>query len=295
MRVLAGRLLSVLEGSDSVADAGRSRHLSHQAAQQRQSRFGSSNSTLGRQGENARATGQAAAPRSKDGDNEESTAFDLLHQERGFMAFEQWYKRVLASAAAAHGNPHAALHEQQAAALAPPFWPQVYCPPNLLHEYAFLELLRTFTECSDSEAFDLFDLLDCEFLGMLGLHEVYIAICLLAAHGSRQLTKFLYFHSTRLFGILSRGCKVTSAPEHVSWPRLVTFLRLLGTPGHLISRASTENGVSPLAQLNYEQFLEVLFPIAMQLDRGSAEFGESTVINECDRSGHVRSRLCTLL
>ena len=37
--------------------------------------------------------------------------------------------------------------------------------------------------------------------------QVYIAICLVAAIGSRQLTKFFYFHSTRIFGMLALGSK----------------------------------------------------------------------------------------
>jgi len=163
-----------------------------------------------------------------------------------------------------------------------------------LHEHAFLELLRTFVECTDSEAFDLFDILDCEFLGMLGVSQVYLAVCLVAAMGSRQLTKFLFFHSSHIFATLSKGCLLTAGPDRVAWPRIVTLLRLFGVPGHLISRASHENELEPLALLKYEAFLDVLYPLVVQLDRG-AEFGESTMIIESDRGGHARSRTCTLL
>merc|ERR1712113_587409 len=124
-------------------------------------------------------------------------------------------------------------------------WPQAFCPPNALHEHAFMELIRVFADCSDSEAFDFFDLMDYDFMGFLGYAQVYIAICLVAALGSRQLTKFLYFHSTRIFGILSRGCRFKSAPGYVAWPRLLTLLRLLGAQGSLISRIGAEYSVAP--------------------------------------------------
>merc|ERR1719453_832591 len=116
-------------------------------------------------------------------------------------------------------------------------------------------------------------------------------MCLVAALGSRQLLKFLYFHSTRLFGVLTKGCPGV-APERVAWPRLLLLLRLLGAPCYLVSRTGIEAGVASSAigdGLTYDEFLEVMFPIMAQLDRG-AEVCESTVINESDRMVHVRSR-----
>lgn len=159
-----------------------------------------------------------------------------------------------------------------------------------------MELLRAFAECSDSEALDFFDILDCDFLGMLSLPQVYLAICLVAALGSQQLLKFLYFHSVRLFGVLEKGCP-SVAPDHVSWPRLLVLLRLLGASGHLVSRIGTEMGVASAGAcdgLTYDEFLDVVFPIMAQLDRGP-EAGESTVINESDRMVHVKSRTCVIL
>merc|ERR1712062_9024 len=172
------------------------------------------------------------------------------------MGFEQWYRRALAgapgAAVAAQGGTGSGNADGYCAAV---FWPQLHCPPSLLHEHAFLELMRMFTECSESEAFDLFDILDADCLGMLGLQQVYMAMCLIAAVGSQQLTKFLHFHSTHFFFVLAKGCRLTAAPERVFWPHLVTFLRLIGAPGHLISKVSTANDITPLAQLSYEDFL----------------------------------------
>lgn len=216
----------------------------------------------------------------------------MLHTEQGFAAFGQWYRRILASGS---GSNAAATPRLELGLL----WPQAFCPPHLLHEYAFMELLRAFAECTDSEAFDLFDILDCHFMGMLGLQQVYFAMCLIAALGSRQLTKFLYFHSTQLFEVLSKGC-IASPPEHVSWPRLLVLLRLLGAPGHVVSRVGTEAGgpfaamPGAIGSLKYTEFLDVMFSITMQLDRGT-EFGETTVINESDRMSRVRSRTCAVL
>jgi len=220
---------------------------------------------------------------------QERSAFDMLHTEQGFAAFEQWYRRAFAnsSCVAANAAPLTDLGF---------LWPQAFCPPSALHEYAFMELLKAFAECSDSEALDFFDLLDCDFLGMLTLPQVYLGICLVAALGSHQLLKFLYFHSTRLFGVLDKGSPGMAA-ERVSWPRLLVLLRLLGAPSYLVSRIGTEAGISSAAigdGLTYDEFLEVMFPIMAQLDRG-AEYGESTVINENGSVAHVRSRTCEIL
>lgn len=228
----------------------------------------------------------------KEVDAEECSSFDILHTEQGFAAFGQWYRRILTSGS----NSNASSTPRPELGL---LWPQAFCPPLLLHEYAFMELLRVFADCTDSEAFDLFDILDCNFMGMLGPPQVYFAMCLIAALGSRQLTKFLYFHSTQLFAVLSKGC-IASPPEHVSWPRMLVFFRLLGAPGHLVSRVGAEGG-GPFASvpgvakaLRYTEFLEVMFSITLQLDRGT-EFGDSTVINESDRNCRVRSRTCAVL
>lgn len=234
--------------------------------------------------DSARSTAPASA---RDSNLEDSTAFDLLHSEKGFCAFEQWYRRVLASGS---GSAVQLRPKTDVGRL----WPQLFCPPNAVHEHAFMELLRAFAECSDSEALDFFDLLDADYTGMLGLPQVYIAICLVAALGSRQLTKLLYFHSTRLFAILAKGCRLSAEPGRVAWPRVLMLLRLLGASSHLVSRVGAEYGVVPLAQLNYDEFLEVMHAVVTQLDSG-AEFGESTVINESDRLGGVRSRSCVLL
>lgn len=229
----------------------------------------------------------------KDSDVDDFSAFDLLHTEKGFTAFEQWYQRVLANSPGASAP---ALPPAQLGML----WPQSFCPPNALHEYAFLELLRAFVECSESEAFDFFDILNHDYLGFLGYAQVYVAMCLIAAMGSRQLTKFLYFHSTRLFEILSRGCRLESPPGCVAWPRLLMLLRLLGAPSHLISRVTAEHDVAPLAQLRYEEFLELVYTVVAELDRG-VDSGEITVINENDRIGNfqllnnARSRMCAIL
>jgi len=307
MRVLTPRLLAVLEPEATVkarrphASPGSARS-SHAAA----GRHSGTSATLGGAhaaqagvtAETARcggrsALGSSAAPVQADGEgdkmrrDDDSGPFDLLHTERGFAAFEQWYRRILSSGTSGNAVPSP---RPELGFL----WPQVYCPPNALHEHAFLELVRAFADCSDGEAFDFFDLLDHDSKGVLGLQQVYIAICLLAAVGCRQLTKFIYYHSTRLFGMLAQGCRLNAAPEHVIWAKVLVLLRLLGTSGHQISKVCADNDMTPLAQLKYDDFLNIMFPIMAHLDRG-IEAGEITVINEGDRSGHVRSKMCTIL
>ena len=121
----------------------------------------------------------------------------------------------------------------------------------------------------------------------------------------RRLKPFVYCRARFCFwgrgASLSSGWKgrapggeATRARASQAWPKLLMLLRLLGAPGHLISRVSTEHGVTPLSRLKYESFLEIVFPIVVQLDQG-ADVGEITVINEVDRHGHVRSKMCTIL
>jgi len=261
----------------------------------------SSARSLGSARQDERTSGSSKRPRSlapagsgkEHIEHDSCSAFDLLHTERGFMAFELWYQRIFASSP---GAAAPSLPVDQLGML----WPQAFCPPNALHEHAFAELLRAFAECTDGEVFDFFDILDSECLGYLGYAQTYFAMCLIAAMSSRQLTKFLYFHSTRLFNILSQGCQLEAPPGNVSWPRLLMFLRLLGAPSHLISKVTIEHGVAQLAHITYEEFLEITYMVVAELDRG-AECGEITVINEGDRIGDkmqkntVRSRMCAIL
>eukprot|EP00927_Polykrikos_kofoidii_P065487 TRINITY_DN61239_c0_g1_i1.p1 TRINITY_DN61239_c0_g1~~TRINITY_DN61239_c0_g1_i1.p1 ORF type:complete len:268 (-),score=35.49 TRINITY_DN61239_c0_g1_i1:16-819(-) len=267
MRVLTSRLLAVLE-----SDQGKPQRRvgGHVVTRTSSAHFSQNDSDV-----------EASLERS---------TFDMMHCEKGFNAFDQWYKRVLASVASGQGG----CFGFDGLADAPPFWNQIYCPPNLLHEHAWVELLRTFVDCSDSEAYDFFDILDSESLAMIGMPQVYVGMCLIAALGSRQLTKFLYFHSTRMYKMLAVGCRLLAPPGCVTWPKLVSFLRIIGTPGYLISRAFVENNLSPLANIKYEEFLDVIYPIAVHLDGGS-EIAETTHINESERVDNIKSRMCTVL
>lgn len=214
---------------------------------------------------------------------EERTAFDLLHTGKGFMLFNQWYYRMITRNTQTITAPPPCLGST---------WSQAFCPRLGLHDFAFVEFIRTFVDCSDSEAFDLFDLLDYRLLGILEFRPVYLAICLVAALGSHQLTKFLYFHSSFFFNLLAEGSVATKS-GCIALPRLITFLRILGAPTHLILRMIPTEGSEPMAQFRYEQFLEVSFLVMKELDQGSV-FGASSVINEPDRSALTRSKVCTI-
>mmetsp|Transcript_28656 Transcript_28656/g.66063 ORF Transcript_28656/g.66063 Transcript_28656/m.66063 type:complete len:273 (+) Transcript_28656:53-871(+) len=272
MRVHVGRLLAVLE-----PDQSKPTRLgpSSPAAASR---------TIGRPGGIAQPDREGSNKRAEATAN--LSAFDLLHTARGFSAFEQWYKRTLSASTVTQtsSTPRPELGI---------LWSQCFCFPNALHEQAFLELLRVFAECSDSEAYDFFDILDSHFLGMLGLQQVYLAMCLVAAIGCSQVTKFLYFHSSWIFTTLAAG-SIEAPAEQVSWPRILTLLRLLGAPCAVVTKVCAENGIhGPLADLDYETFMAVLFPIAVQLDRGVRSQQGALVQNSA--AGIDRSRLCVVL
>lgn len=293
MRVNAPRLLAVLD--PEVARSRRQVHASPGSARSSGgSRISGTSATLaahaGTTAETARGAGGRAANSAAlvaGPDSEECGPFDLLHTEKGFIAFEQWYRRVLASSVASNAVTSPRLELGL-------LWPQVHCPPTGLHEHAFFEVLRAFGEFSDGEALDFFDLLDHERVGFLCLPQVYFAMCLVAAVGCKQLTKFVYFHSTKLFDMLEKGCRFSAAPKHVTWAKVMSLLRLLGTPGSLISKTCTENRMVPVSQLTYDDFVIVTFPIMVQLDRGT-DARQIMVMTESDRRVVVNSKMCTIL
>lgn len=279
------RLLAVLE-PDAASQGGRLLAASP-ISSARSTASNRQGTPLGDTGNNRKNTdsGKSREPASL----EDSSAFDLLHTSRGFAAFEQWYKRIISSSACA---PSLKQPPSDLGGL----WPQAFCPPNALPEYAFLELVRAFAECTDSEAFDFFDLMDYRFVGALDFKQVYFAVCILAASGCRQSTKLLYLHSRRIFAMLAEG-RVGGSSGKVTWPRLLALLRLLGATSLVVSRACTECGVAFLSRdLTYQEFLDVTYSVLSQLDKGANNQENSNVVaGENDRPESARSKMCTLL
>jgi len=208
--------------------------------------------------------------------------FELLHTPNGFASFEQWYKKLLPSKVA---EDYTAEGPRQELGF---LWPQLFCPPTALPEHAF-------SECSEGEALDFFDLLDGDLQGMLSFEQVYLGICLVAALGCKQLTKFLYMHSSQFFQLLAKGCRCCAKEDTITWARLLTLLRLLGVSGAVLSGiVSRQKLTSPRAEVKYHQFCAILLPIAMEMDRGGNP-PESTVIHEKEKIVAVRSKTCVVL
>jgi hypothetical protein len=176
-------------------------------------------------------------------------------------------------------------------------FPLACCPPPGIPEYAFIEIMRTFTECTDDEALDLFDLLDYDLVGALDIRKVYFGVALLSALGSRQCTKFFRVHSRMLFAMLTHGCPTLNpqSTETVAWPRVIVLLRVLGVPEHLIARLGQDFAVKQLDEINYDTFSSLMYVMLARLDRG-VDFSETTVINETERlQTHIKSRSCVVL
>lgn len=268
---------NLVDSARSAAGIGGMRHLTDRRGSDRpppESRLGG-----GDRGDSARFLASPGfVPEAED-----RTTFDLLHSEKGFSAFDAFFKRLLAGCVA----PQAAFAPRQEYG-----WmlPQLFCPPTAVPEHAFLELMHLLADCTDSEASDLFDLLDYDFRGFLGLKQIYFAICMLAALDSKQSTKFLYYHASTLFAILARRC-VSVAEERVCWSQLIVLFRVLGVPIHVVRACGRDAGF-PDGELAFDGFLEVAFEVLLQLDRGGEE---STVIQEKDRMDHVKSKLCVIL
>eukprot|EP00931_Biecheleriopsis_adriatica_P100666 TRINITY_DN75931_c0_g1_i1.p1 TRINITY_DN75931_c0_g1~~TRINITY_DN75931_c0_g1_i1.p1 ORF type:complete len:287 (+),score=36.46 TRINITY_DN75931_c0_g1_i1:80-940(+) len=286
MKVLPGRLLIVLDevhrqrrpGGASPMCSARSTGSSKAAMQ------GAAEASRGVRPLDSARSGTSAC--THDSESEECTAFDLLHTKPGFLAFTQWYVRQLPGTYEGRSarRPDLGL-----------LWPQAYCAPHALHEYAFVDFLRLFVDCTDREALDFFDLLDSDCLGALTLQQVCIAVLLIAALGSRQLTKCLYVHSKRLFGLLSTGSQRSLRRRHVLWPRVQMLMQLLGAPWHLISRVCSQFAFQPLAKLTHDDFVEVMFPVTTQLDRGASDLNDYSQVINTEKVNMPKSRACVIL
>ncbi|CAE8716759.1 unnamed protein product, partial [Polarella glacialis] len=212
---------------------------------------------------------------------QEASVFELLFfTERGFQAFQQFYQRAIPG----YGAPEARGPKAELGFL----WPQVHFHPHGLPEYAFMDFLRDFVNCTDGEALDFFEILDSDFLGVLSFQKVYAAVCIIAALSSRQLAKYVYMHSRHLYDLLSAGGRTP-----LLWPKVQMLQLLLGAPLDLISRICEKK--APFAQLSRAEFDEAMFHVAAHLDRGGADPLAAEVINEMDRMGPVKSKLCTIL
>jgi len=218
-----------------------------------------------------------------------TSTYDLLHTEKGFQRFENWYQSVLK---AGHGLSHPTLPSRDLGAL----WPQALCTPGALHQHAFMELIRCVADAPDGKLMDFFDIMDCDALGAISLQQVYLSMCIVAATGSRQLLKLLHMHSTQLFGILCRGCCLYAAPERVTWCHMIKFLRLVGATVMHISDVSEEFCVLPHSQLSYEEFLPISFAVFEQLDRGPDPCENAvTVLYDPEQDAAIKSKTCAIL
>eukprot|EP00930_Biecheleria_cincta_P046452 TRINITY_DN32030_c0_g1_i1.p1 TRINITY_DN32030_c0_g1~~TRINITY_DN32030_c0_g1_i1.p1 ORF type:complete len:294 (+),score=47.27 TRINITY_DN32030_c0_g1_i1:173-1054(+) len=293
MRVIPGRLLSVLEFEvEQPGQSLSSRQRRIAPSPRGPSSIGSARTTTSKGAEASRGSiaarpidsaRSAASVGTRDSEGEDCvTAFDMLHTEQGFRTFQQWYQRQLCSGAENRG-----LRPQDLGIL----WPRGYNFPDSLCESAFVDFIRLFVECSDGEALDFFELLDVHLLGALSAHQVYIAIILVAALSSKQLTKCLFLHSKYLYSLLS-----ASPRGQALGSRIQMLQQLLGAPWYLVSRVSAECGIPPLKDLTHEEFVEVMYRVFLRLDGGVSELTDfSQVIHPSERGGNQKSRTCAIL
>lgn len=302
MRVIPGRLLSVLEFElEQPGQSLSSRQRRTAPSPRGPSPVGSARTITSKGAEPGRGGGTpssfVAAPRlcpmdsarsaasgcTRDSEGEEClTAFDMLHTEQGFRTFQQWYQRQLSSGAENRG-----LRPQDLGIL----WPRGYNFPDALCESAFVDFIRLFVECSDGEALDFFELLDVHLLGALNAHQVYIAIVLVAALSSKQLTKCLFLHSKHLYSLLS-----ANPCGQALGARIQMLQQLLGAPWYLVSRVTAECGIPPLKDLAHEEFVEVMYRVFLRLDGGVSELTDfSQVIHPSERLLNQKSRTCMIL
>lgn len=172
-------------------------------------------------------------------------------------------------------------------------FPQAIPIPGTINEYAFMDFLRLFLECSDAEAFNFFRLLDASMLGALKFQQVYLATVLVSALSSRQLTKCLYLHSRWLFETMTVEPLQGQGVRLLPWPCLQSLFQLLGANWIFVSRnCPLTLGFSPQTHLTHDEFLEVLFCVLAQLDK-DAVAKDPQVIRPTART--VKSKACTVL
>ncbi|CAL1169163.1 unnamed protein product [Cladocopium goreaui] len=274
MRVIPGRLLHILE------EGGKTRRF-HGPGSGRSS-CSDAWSEISRPGGPGHGTS----------DSEERAAYDLLHKEQGFQAFRSWYLQQLRQTQPETpdvGSARSMGSVEDAVGLC--F--QAVPIPGTINEYAFMDFLRLFLNCSDAEAFNFFRLLDASMLGALKFQQVYLATVLVSALSSRQLTKCLYLHSRWLFETMTvEPLQGQGGPRLLPWPRLQSLFQLLGANWIFVSRnCPLTLGFSPQTHLTHDEFVEVLFCVLAQLDK-DAVAKDAQVIRPART---VKSKACTVL
>lgn len=234
-------------------------------------------------------------------DSEERAAYDLLHKEQGFQAFRSWYlqqlrqtqpetPRDVGSVASTARSATGSARGVEDLGLC---FPQAAPMPGTINEYAFMDFLRLFLNCSDAEAFNFFRLLDASMLGALKFQQVYLATLLVSALSCRQLTKCLYLHSRWLFETMTVEPLQGQGVRLLPWPRLQSLFQLLGANWIFVSRnCPLTLGFNPQTYLTHDEFVEVLFCVLAELDK-DAVAKDAQVIRPA--AGRVKSKACTLL
>ncbi|CAK9017187.1 unnamed protein product [Durusdinium trenchii] len=188
-------------------------------------------------------------------------------------------------------NPCDTPREQLSAQELGLFFPQAVPIPGTLDEYAFMDFLHLFLECSEAEAFSFFKLLDPSMLGALKFQQIYLATVLLSAMSSKQLTKCLYLHSRWLFNTITVEPS-SGRPRRVAWPRLQSLFRLLGANWIFISRTyPMASSFTPQTRLTHEEFVEALFAVLSSLDKDGAD--AQVIRSRCPAP--VKSKTCAVL
>eukprot|EP00439_Symbiodinium_sp_Y106_P053917 s857_g7.t1 len=288
MRVLPGRLMSILD-----VEASKRRGSGPDLLGSARSNCSNGSRTMSRGYDLARGSlvsrpldsaRSVTSMCSRESENEELVAFDLLHTEKGFQTFKQWYLRQLMNSAEGRTQRSGETG----------LFPQAYCPAQAINEFAFQDYLQLFLQCSEAEALDFFGLLDGRMLGALTFQQIYLATLLIAAMSSRQLTRCLYMHSKWLFETLTGQ---SSHGHRVTWSRVKTLMQLLGASWyHISSSCPGASEFIPSSKLSHEEFVEVLFAVLAPLDRGSlGQQPDTQVVRPLSKVPVQKSRACVLL
>lgn len=150
--------------------------------------------------------------------------FEQLHTNRGLFSFQDWLRTMLIDERDRLDSVCEAMQ----------FLTLPSGDPGLISEFQFLTVLRGFCDCSKSDAFDFFDLLDIECDGYIGFPEMYLAVCIIVAKACKYGRKLMYLHGAALLKTLRPEVEPDEDKGPVPWEKMIGWFNVFEVPPRVV-------------------------------------------------------------
>eukprot|EP01135_Chromosphaera_perkinsii_P005963 Nk52_evm8s375 gene=Nk52_evmTU8s375 len=118
-----------------------------------------------------------------------------------------------------------------------------------LDDTQFVAFMRMCTDLTESQIYNVFDMLDVDASGLMEFDEFYLLVCILTAIKDHEEKMFLYNHSRTVFDLLD-----ADGSGNVSAAEFETFGFLFNFYGPAINQIFSEFDVSGDLELDYGEF-----------------------------------------